>query len=153
IWPAVVASMGANTWSWMAQPNSGRIGRSPGAVPRISRIASSISRTRSTMAMLPVASVRTGKAQPRPMNSSAIALPSDQHGRRRAAELARCAGVDGAGRAGLGGGAALDQHAGRALDHPADLGGREHERVAGMEPDVRRGVEAGGALQRGRLAA
>ena len=38
----------------MAQPNSGRIGRSPGAVARTSRIASSISRSPLTRAMPPV---------------------------------------------------------------------------------------------------
>ena len=48
----------------MAQPNSGRIGRSPGAVARISRMLSMISRSPLTSAIEPVASVRSGKAQP-----------------------------------------------------------------------------------------
>src|SRR5437764_29601 len=42
----------------MAQPNSGRIGRSPMAVPRMSRMLSSISCSRATSAIRPVASLR-----------------------------------------------------------------------------------------------
>ena len=61
IWPAVAASAGAKTKSWIAQPNSGRIGRSPGAVDRMIRIASSTSRVRVTSSMPPVTSVRIGK--------------------------------------------------------------------------------------------
>jgi len=40
---AVVLSAGLNTKSWIRQPNSGRIGRSPGDVDTITRIASWIS--------------------------------------------------------------------------------------------------------------
>src|SRR6478672_7623174 len=85
----------------MRQPNSGRIGRSPGAVPRTSRIASSISRSRMTSAIPPVASVRSGKAQPRPMNSSLTSDPLVDGDRRaldghlaRGLELHRPAGLD-----------------------------------------------------------
>src|SRR5207253_5540054 len=60
----------------MPQPNSGRIGRSPMAVPRISRMLSSISRSRETRAIRPVASVRRGNAQPEPMNSSLMVSSS-----------------------------------------------------------------------------
>ena len=70
----------AKMWSWMRQPKSGRIGRSPSDVARISLIASWISRSCSTSAMPPVASRRSGKAIPRPTNSSLIAgSSSDQH--------------------------------------------------------------------------
>src|SRR5580765_2734139 len=59
----------------MRQPNSGRIGRSPGAVASTIRIASSSSWSRETSAIDPVASVRMGNAaQPDPTNSSAIPL-------------------------------------------------------------------------------
>src|SRR6185312_10175368 len=67
--PAVDALIGANTCSWTRHPNSGRIGRSPGAVARISLIASSISRSRTTRATPPVASVASGKAHPAPTKS------------------------------------------------------------------------------------
>ena len=60
----------------MPQPKSGRIGRSPNAVPRISRIDSSSSRLPLDQRRCdPVASVRSGNAQPRPMNSD-IAQPT-----------------------------------------------------------------------------
>src|SRR3954451_24139 len=80
---AVSLSADANRESWMRQPNSGRIARSPGDVPRISRMASSISCSRDTRAMPPVASTRSGKAQPRPMNCSLTSSPArlvDLHG-------------------------------------------------------------------------
>jgi hypothetical protein len=70
--PAVRALAGANTRSWMPQPNSGRMGRSPNAVPRISRIDSRISACSVTSATDPVGSMRTGNARPEPMNSAAI---------------------------------------------------------------------------------
>src|SRR3954447_6238679 len=53
----------------MRQPNSGRIGRSPQAVPRMIRIACSTSRSWVTSATRPVASVPSGYAQPAPMKS------------------------------------------------------------------------------------
>ena len=48
----------------MPQPNSGRIGRSPGAVPRITRIASRTSSSSWARARPPRASTRSGKAMP-----------------------------------------------------------------------------------------
>src|SRR5689334_3481192 len=81
--PAVAAFEGAKTYSLMRQPNSGRIGRSPGAVARTRRIASSSSSCRDTSAMLPVASVRMGNAaQPDPTNSSVTPDPLADHGHR-----------------------------------------------------------------------
>src|SRR6266576_1102352 len=75
--PAVLPVTEANTKSWIAQPNSGRIGRSPYAVPRMRRIASAISRSLDTRAMPPVGPVRTGKAPPAPTKSSLTArVPS-----------------------------------------------------------------------------
>jgi hypothetical protein len=56
----------------MAQPNSGRIGRSPGAVEMISRMLCSSSVSRETRRIPPVASTLTGKPQPEPMNSLLI---------------------------------------------------------------------------------
>src|SRR5262245_54509111 len=73
--PAVAASAGAKTRSWMAQPNAGRIGRSPGAVARISRMLSATSRSPPTIPIEPVGSVRSGNAQPVPMNSSSGTVP------------------------------------------------------------------------------
>src|SRR3954447_4101426 len=80
---AVSLSAAANMKSWIRQPNSGRIGRSPGVVPRISRIASSLSCSRETSAIPPVESTRSGNAQPRPMNCSLTSSPArlvDLHG-------------------------------------------------------------------------
>lgn len=73
--PAVCSLTGANTRSWIAQPKSGRIGRSPGAVDRTSRIASSTSRSPLTRAIPPVGPMRSGNDQPDPTNCSAISGP------------------------------------------------------------------------------
>ncbi|CAM5683290.1 hypothetical protein SVIOM342S_05439 [Streptomyces violaceorubidus] len=73
----------------MAQPNSGRIGRSPGAVARMSRMASSTSCSPLTRAIPPVGPIRRGNDQPEPTNCSAIreqpaflgnASPQARHG-------------------------------------------------------------------------
>src|SRR5216683_1750397 len=77
----------------MAHPYSGRIGRSPGAVPTIKRMLSSISRSWDTRAIDPVASSRIGKPQPAPMNSSLIA-PSSIQLHLRTLDLDRAAAVD-----------------------------------------------------------
>src|SRR5690606_2377509 len=99
------------------EPNSGRIGRSPGEVARMRRMLSSISRSSETSAMRPVASVRSGKAQPVPMNSRPIASPLvDLH--HGAAD-----GRDAGGRE-LGGAGSLD------------LGRRGLDRGAGLPLDV-----------------
>ena len=58
--------------SRMLVKNTGRIGRSPGAVARISRILSSISWASDDSAMRPAASARTGNDHPRPTNSCDI---------------------------------------------------------------------------------
>src|SRR6266567_8560286 len=60
----------------MPHPNSGRMGRSPRAVPSIRRILSSSSCSRETRAMPPAESVRRGNAHPCPMNSSLTPAPS-----------------------------------------------------------------------------
>src|SRR3954462_13797279 len=104
----------------MPQPNSGRMGRSPGAVARIRRMLSSSSRSRRTRATPPVASMAMGKAQPAPTNSSPTSAP-DQHGRRRGHELAEWHVADGAVDLELGRRLALDEDRGAALDHPPDL--------------------------------
>src|ERR1700736_2707315 len=56
----------------MAEPNSGRIGRSPYDVARIRRMLSSSSRSRRDRAIPPVAEKRRGKLHPAPMKSSLI---------------------------------------------------------------------------------
>src|SRR5262249_21211981 len=94
---------------WMPQPNSGRIGRSPGAVPRMISIASPTSSSPVESANAPRWSTRSGKAMPVP-RISVIRLPSSEHDRRSR------------DREGAGGRhvdlrrAALDRDPGRALD-------------------------------------
>src|SRR5690348_9469273 len=117
---AVSLSADANRYSWIRQPNSGRMGRSPGEVPRIRRIASSISRSRDTRAMPPVASTRSGKAQPRPMNCSLTSSPArsvDLHRGALEREVAR--GLDLQGATGLEGHVAVGVH--RDLARARDL--------------------------------
>src|SRR5712691_9862308 len=53
----------------MPQPNSGRIGRSPGAVPMMIWIASSMSASSLTSASPPLRSIRRGNATPVPRKS------------------------------------------------------------------------------------
>src|SRR5919202_2249976 len=79
--PTVAASIVSKTKSCTPQPNSGRIGRSPGAVLRISSIAWSMSCSPLASAMPPRRSTGFGKARPEP-RSSVIARPtlSDQRG-------------------------------------------------------------------------
>ncbi len=67
--PTVPASMVSKTKSCTPQPNSGRIGRSPGAVPRISWIAWSMSCSSRASAMPPRRSTWRGNARPEPMIS------------------------------------------------------------------------------------
>src|SRR5215217_5637798 len=67
--PWVSALFGANTRSWMPHPNCGRIWRSPLAVPRMMRIASSMSVFCRERAMPPLGLMRSGKAQPLPRKS------------------------------------------------------------------------------------
>src|SRR4051812_2861270 len=102
----------------MPQPNSGRIGRSPGAVPRMIVIASDTSSSPLTRASPPRRSTRRGNATPLPMMSVAIALPRPQRDRgRREADL-RALEVDAAG--------ALDVHARVALQRQLSVGGDRH---------------------------
>src|SRR5215208_3760193 len=64
----------------MPQPKLGRIGRSPGAVERISVIASLMSSDPLTSATPPVRSTRSGKPTPVPMISLTRRRPSvDRH--------------------------------------------------------------------------
>src|SRR5689334_8266790 len=97
----------------MPQPNSGRIGRSPGAVPRMIVIASDTSSSPLTRASPPRRSTRRGKATPLPMMSTArLARPQGDR-RRREADLG-AGEVDPAG--------ALDRDARRALEGDLPVG-------------------------------
>src|SRR6185437_5289885 len=106
-WPMSSASMLSKMKSWTAQPNSGRIGRSPGAVPRMSRIACSMSVTPWASASTPRWSACSGKESPDPIRS-AIA-PSSQADHRAADRDPAGADLD-RGRA------AFDRHRLHALD-------------------------------------
>jgi hypothetical protein len=68
--PSVFAFIGSKTSSWMRQPNSGRIRRSPGAVIRISCTEESRSATPLVRLIDPLWSTRIGQAKPRPMKST-----------------------------------------------------------------------------------
>src|ERR1700759_1980498 len=110
--PTVSASIVSNTRSWIAHPNSGRIGRSPGAVPRITPSACSMSSRPPTSASAPRWSTGSGNAKPEPrMSEVATCSPERDH---RSADLNACAGELDL-RA-----AALQRHGRRALD--VDLG-------------------------------
>src|SRR4051794_33383311 len=131
----------------MPHPNSGRMGRSPNAVPRISRIAWRISVSSPTSASAPVGPAFTGNPIPRPTNSAAISwLPSvDPHetgvevGGAAAVEVERAAALDlGLGAADLGGGLtldldrlALDRHRRLALDR--DRLALQRQRPGGLD--------------------
>ena len=137
------ASAGAKTKSWMPHPNSGRIGRSPGAVPRISRMLSSSSRSRRDQRdpsrSRPCAA---GMPSRQPTKSSLTARPSPDQDRgdgRR--ELAR-RGAAGAARLRGRRRLAAEQHGRAAAQHPADLEHRRRRTGRWMEPDVRRRVVA-----------
>src|SRR5262249_8998492 len=69
IFASVEASMFAKTWLWIPQPNSGRIGRSPGAVPRMTSIASCTSGSPVESASPPSRSTLSGNAIPVAMMS------------------------------------------------------------------------------------
>src|SRR5690349_20580098 len=110
--PIVFASMESNTKSCTPQPNSGRIGRSPGAVPRMSWMACSMSCSSWASAMPPRRSTWSGNASPDPMISVTSSTLTDvddralevQRGRaldvdRRALERERGGGLDRHGRA------------------------------------------------------
>src|SRR6266700_3455987 len=127
----------------MAHPNSGRIGRSPYAVPSTRRIASSISRSFDTRAMPPVGPVRKGKAQPLPTKSSLIPLPNGSvdldHGAldgNHGAPLELGCGVRVQAHVG-----ALHRHLGRALR--ADLDTLDlHVAAAAVDLDSGVGLQA-----------
>src|SRR6185312_4646261 len=81
----IAASTASNTTSWTAHPNSGRIGRSPGAVPRISPIACSMSSSARASAIPPRWSTPSGKESPEPrMSDTRHHLSEGDH---RAADL------------------------------------------------------------------
>src|ERR1700755_839003 len=107
MWPMSSASMASKTKSWTAQPNSGRIGRSPGAVPRIKRMACSMSLTPCARARTPRWSAWRGKESPDPIRS-AIASSSQADHRTADGDAART-DLD-------RGTAALHRHRLRALD-------------------------------------
>src|SRR5919106_567031 len=71
----VPASIVSNTKWWTPQPNSGRIGRSPGAVARISWIAWSTSVASLARAMPPLRSTWRGNAMPEPSISAMLSRP------------------------------------------------------------------------------
>src|SRR6185437_1034432 len=100
--------------SCTAQPNSGRMGRSPGAVPRMRRMACSMSLTPWASASTPRWSACSGNESPDPIRS-AIACSSQADHRAADGDAAR-ADLD-------RGAAALDRHRLRALDRdPAHVG-------------------------------
>src|SRR5690349_7889246 len=106
--PTVSASIVSNTRSWISQPNSGRIGRSPGAVPRITVSACSMSSRPPTSASAPRWLTVSGNAKPEPrMSDFATCSPKRDH---RPADLHSRAGELDL-RA-----AAFQCHCGRALD-------------------------------------
>src|SRR5690606_19529478 len=72
--PAVVGLLGANTSSWMSQPKSSRLIRSPGAVPRMMKIDSRMFSSWADVAMPPVRLTATGNRQPRPRKSRRVAM-------------------------------------------------------------------------------
>src|SRR5215207_8956509 len=120
--PIVFASIESNTKSCTPQPNSGRIGRSPGAVPRMSWIACSMSCSSLASAIWPRRSTCSGKARPDPMISVTLSTLTDADRRALDTHGARTLDVD---RRALqrerGGGFdvhrdALDGHAGTGLD-------------------------------------
>lgn len=74
--PAVVALLTAKTRSWMPQPKSGRIMRSPLAVPRTIQMAwRMLSSRRATAICCVASSVWTGNCQPTPRKSLSMRLP------------------------------------------------------------------------------
>src|ERR1700744_4331962 len=107
MWPISSASMLSKMKSWTAQPNSGRMGRSPGAVPRMSRIACSMSVTPWARASTPRWSACSGKESPDPIRSAIASSSQADH---------RAADGDAAGADLDRGAAALDRHGLRALD-------------------------------------
>src|ERR1700753_3825699 len=107
MWPISSASMLSKMKSWTAQPNSGRMGGSPGAVPRMSRIACSMSVTPWASASTPRWSACSGKESPDPIRSAIASSSQADH---------RTADGDAAGAYLHRGAAAFDGHRLRALD-------------------------------------
>src|SRR6056297_1014703 len=78
---SVLALIGSNSRFQMRQPKAGRMGRSPGAVERITFIAFSTSAVPLDSAIDPLASTRRGNENPWPMNDGSCspliaAIPS-----------------------------------------------------------------------------
>src|SRR6185503_11720358 len=136
----------------MRQPKSGRMGRSPGEVDRISRIASAISRSRATIAMPPVVPTPSGNAQPRPRKSVIAPSSRDRDVHRQALDVGGAATrLD--ERRGRGGGLAAEGDGGAAGHHLAHLELDVHlRRVAGVQAGVGDGRIALGADDGNRLA-
>src|SRR5688572_27439967 len=74
--PRVLALISSNSWSQIAQPNSGRMSRSPLAVDSTMAMERSMSSGPPTSAIEPVWSIRIGNEMPRPMNVAASLLVS-----------------------------------------------------------------------------
>src|SRR5919202_4755752 len=130
----VWASTASNTKSWTPQPNSGRIGRSPGAVSRINPIACSMSVASPTMARRPRWSTPSGNASPRPRAPLTVRPSSEHH--LRPGDLDHAASLDlHAGPDDLHLTAALDRQLRASRD--LDLAGRG-EAGFGSRLDLRR---------------
>src|SRR5262245_4220527 len=157
---AVRASLTPKTRSWIPQPKSGRMTRSPGAVDRMVQIDLRIPSSGPGVRWIwPPASRPSGKSQPRPRKPGAVSgrpllmLSPDHHGaggdhladRRVGRVVAGHGGV-----AGAGGGLVVDHHR-----LAADLDRALVRRLlleAHAVRDVLRGVVGGAADDRGRLA-
>src|ERR1700729_1731607 len=111
MWPISSASIASKMKSWTAQPNSGRMGRSPGAVPRINRIACSMSLTPWASASTPRWSACSGNESPDPIRSAIASSSQADH---------RAADGDAAGADLHRGAAAFDGHRLRGLDRDVD---------------------------------
>src|SRR5690242_6954571 len=142
----IAASTVSNTTSCTAHPNAGRIGRSPGAVPRISAIACSMSSTPPVSASAPRWSARSGKARPDPISSLMSAPPGSSEVDHRAADRDPAAAQLDLARAALEGqcGARLDRDLGLAAQ--VDLLGLGGQVTVGGDRDVFLGVDREGGL-------
>src|SRR5262245_24948634 len=65
---------GANMRSWMRQPKSGRLRRSPGAVPRMTKMDWRTFSSRAELLTPPLRLIDTGKRRPLPRKSRSFAI-------------------------------------------------------------------------------
>src|SRR4051794_25457630 len=131
--PIVLASIESKTKSCTPQPNSGRIGRSPGAVPRMSWIACSMSCSSRASAIPPRRSTASGKASPEPMISDTGKTLSEVD--QSAGDIDRGLALNVHGRA-------LERQDSGRLD--TDRGALDRDRRARLHVD-RLGLRLGGA--------